>query len=76
MVSVSYTQTALLQDGDVRDAVVRGEVVGGGQAVAARAHDDDVVRGARLGVAPEEVRMLRQRLGGHAAAPFPWARWG
>jgi hypothetical protein len=73
---VAAGQPAFLQDGDVGDAVLFGEVVGGGQAVASSADDDDVVRGARLGVAPEEVRMLRQRLSGHAAPPFWWGGRG
>ncbi len=67
---VAAGQPALLQDGDVGDAVVLGEVVGGGQTVTAGADDEHVVGALRLGIAPEPVRVLRQRCGGHAGAPF------
>src|SRR5690606_17787885 len=49
---------ALLQDRHVGDAVLPGEVVGGRQAVAAAAHDDDVVFGLRLGAAPRFLPAL------------------
>jgi len=45
---------ALLQHGDVADAVLLGEVVGRGEAVAAAADDDDVVFRPGFRAAPGE----------------------
>src|SRR5262249_37195464 len=57
-------QPAALEHGDVRDAVLGGEVVGRGQPVAAGAHDDHVVGRLRLRGAPEPVGVLGE-LGHH-----------
>ena len=67
---VAAGQPALFQDGDVGHAVVLGQEVGGGQAVPAAADDHGVVGGLGLRVAPEEVRVLRELLRAHWAAPI------
>src|SRR5262249_44850464 len=65
---VAAGQPAALQDRDVGDAVAFGQVVRGGQAVPAAADDHYVVAGLRVGVAPQEIRVLRQvRAGGPGA---------
>src|SRR5699024_3754516 len=45
-------EVALVQHGDVGDAVPGGQVVGGGQAVDAAADDDDVVGSLKVVVMP------------------------
>jgi hypothetical protein len=45
-------EPARLEHGAVAQAVVPGQVVGGGEPVPAAADDDDVVARLRLGVAP------------------------
>src|SRR2546430_15357788 len=45
-------RSALLQHRDIGDAVLGREIIGGGQAVAAGADDDDVVFPLRLGRGP------------------------
>ena len=49
---VSTAEPALFDHRHVADPVVLGEVIGGGEAVSARADDDDVVFGLRLWRAP------------------------
>ncbi len=49
---VAAADPALLQHGDIADAVLPGKVVRGGQPVPAAADDDDVVAFLRLGAAP------------------------
>ena len=46
------TDVTLVEHGHVRDAVVRGQVVGRGEAVQAGADNDDVVGVTHLGAAP------------------------
>jgi hypothetical protein len=69
---VAARQPTLLQHRDVGDAVVLRQVVGGGQAVAAAAHDYYVVRAFRLGCAPEPVgvfgEVCARGAGGHRGA--------
>jgi hypothetical protein len=55
---VAAAQPAALQHRDVRHPVPRREVVRRREPVPAAAHDDRVVRGARLGRAPQEVGTL------------------
>jgi hypothetical protein len=57
---VAAAQPPALEHRDIGDAVLRGEVVRGGQPVAAAADDHHVVATPRLGVAPEERGMLGQ----------------
>ena len=57
---VAAREPALLEHGDVGDAVVLHEVMGGRQAVAAAADDHDVVGPLGLRIAPEEVGMIGQ----------------
>ena len=49
---IAAAEPALLQHRDIGDAVLLGEVIGGGQPMAAGADDDDVVFLARLGRGP------------------------
>ena len=49
---VAAADPALLEHGDVRQAVLLGQVVGSPQAVTAAPDDDGVVVGLRLGLAP------------------------
>ena len=49
---IAAAEPALLQDRDIGDAVLLGEVIGGREPVPARADDDGVIRSLRLGVAP------------------------
>src|SRR6266404_1805303 len=49
---VAAAEPALLEHRDVRDAVILGKVIGGGQAVAAGPDYDDFVFGLRRRVAP------------------------
>ena len=49
---VSAADPAFFDDGDIRQAVVLGEVIGGGEAMAAAADDYDVVAGLGRCVAP------------------------
>jgi hypothetical protein len=49
---VAAADPALLEHGDAGLPELLGEVEGGGEAVAAAAHDEDVVGGLRVGVAP------------------------
>jgi hypothetical protein len=49
---VARTQPALLQHGHIGEAMLLGEVIGGGQAMPAAAHDDDVVFRLGIGLAP------------------------
>ena len=51
-------EPAALEHGDVGDAVLLREVVGGREPVPAAADDHDLVRVARLRAAPEEVGVL------------------
>ena len=55
---VAAAEPAALEHGDVRDAVVLREVVGGREAVPAGADDHDVVGPLRVRRAPEEVGVL------------------
>ncbi len=43
---------------DIGDAVLLGEIIGGGEAMAAGADDDDVVFRLRLGIAPLRLPAL------------------
>src|SRR6185437_9814654 len=49
---IAAAEPALLDDGDVGDAMIFGEVVGSRQAVPAATDDDDVVGGIRRRAAP------------------------
>ena len=49
---IARTEIALLQHGDIGNAVFLGEIVGRGQAVPAAADDDDIVGWLRIGLAP------------------------
>ena len=49
---IAAAEPALFQHRDIGDAVLLGEVVGGGEAMAAGADDDDIVFRARLGRGP------------------------
>ena len=78
---IAATQPALLDHGDVADAVVLREVVGGGQPVAAAADDHRVILRLRLRRAPGRrparlaaQSLYEQRKGGISAghpAPSP-----
>ena len=57
---VAAGEPALLDDAHVGDAVVPGQVVGGGQAVAAAADDDDLIGVLRLGVSPVALRFFHR----------------
>ena len=46
---------ALLDHGDIGDAVLLGEIIGGGEAVPAAADDHHVVVRLRLGLAPDRL---------------------
>ena len=70
---VPARQPALLQHGDVRDAVDFGQVVRGRQAVPAPADDHDVVARLRIRVVPQEVGVLRQL--GAGSAGHACLRW-
>ncbi len=61
---IAGAEPALLQHRDIADAVLAGEVVGGGEPVAAAADDDDVIVGLGLGLAPSRrpVPMAAQRV--------------
>src|SRR5713226_9266923 len=61
---IAAAQPALLEHGDVGDAVIPGEIVGGRQTVAAATDDNDVIGRLRIGSPPSlrPVRMLRQRI--------------
>ena len=50
--SIAATDVVFLEHGDVADAVVLGEVIGGGKTVPAAAHDYDIVRGLGVGIPP------------------------
>ena len=54
----------LLQDRDVGDAMVFGQVVRGRQAMPATTDDDDVVGRFRRRVAPKELGMIGQMSAG------------
>ena len=49
---IAAAKPALFQHRDIGDAVFLGKIVGGGEAVAAGADDDDVVGGLRFGAYP------------------------
>jgi hypothetical protein len=49
---VAKPDRALLEHGDIRDPVLLGQIVGGGEAVATAADHDDVIGGLGLGLAP------------------------
>ena len=49
---IAATEPALFQHGDVANAVLLGEIVGGSEAVTAAADDYDVVGGLGVGAAP------------------------
>ncbi len=66
---VAAGEPTLLDDADVRDAVVLGEVVGRRKAVPAAAHDDHVVGILRLGVTPVALRFVAHRVGGSLPDP-------
>ena len=55
---VAAAEPALLEHRDVGDAVLLGEIVGGGQAVAAGADDDHLVARLRLRAAPGRCPVL------------------
>ena len=59
---VAAGEPTLVQDAHVLDAVLRGQIVGDGQAMAAGADDDHVVGGLELR-APAEVRVVRVLFG-------------
>jgi len=65
---VAAADPALLEHGDVADAMLLGEVVGGGETVAAAADDDHVVFRAGLRAAPgrRPVAMMGQGVAGEA----------
>ena len=58
------------QDGDVGHPVVLGQEVRRRQAVPAAADNDGVVRGLGLGVPPKEIRVFRELVRAHCAAPI------
>jgi hypothetical protein len=49
---IAAADPALFKHGDIGDAVLLGEVIGGGQPVPATADDDDIVRWLRLRTSP------------------------
>src|SRR6185295_9477984 len=51
---IAAAEPTLFQHGHVADTVLLGQVVGGGEPVAATADDDRVVAALRLGAAPGE----------------------
>jgi hypothetical protein len=61
---IAGAEPALLENGDIADVVLAGEVVGGGEPVAAAADNDDVVIGLRSRLAPgrRPVPMAAQRI--------------
>ena len=61
---VAAAEPSALEDRDVGDAVVLGQVVGGGQAVATAADDHDLVCGPGFGGAPVPFARVRR-------SPFP-----
>ena len=60
---ITETDRALLEHGDIGDAEVVGEVVGGGETVTAPADDDDLILLARFRLAPRRApaAVSRQR---------------
>src|SRR5207245_7779509 len=56
---VAPGEPAAFKNGDIGDSVVASQVVGGGEAVPAPAHDHDVVRAFGVRVAPEVIGVLR-----------------
>jgi len=56
---VATAEPSALEDGDVADAVVPGQVIGGCQAVTAAAHDDDVIGRFGLRVSPESFCLIK-----------------
>src|SRR2546430_16734979 len=71
---VAARQPASLEHRNIGNAVVLRKVVGGGQAMAAGADDDDLVRAPRLRVAPEMIGM--QVRFGHARGWPLYIRYG
>ena len=64
---VAAAEPALLQDRDIGEAVLLGEVIGGREPMPAGADDDRVIRRLRLGVAPllRPAGIVRKSLQGH-----------
>ena len=57
---VAACQPSFFHDGDVRDAMVFGQIVGGGQTVPTTSYDDDVIGLFGLRISPHEVGVFRQ----------------
>src|SRR5436853_5596792 len=49
---VAAAEPALLQDRDIGDAVLLGEIIGGGKPMPAAADDDGLIRGLWIRAAP------------------------
>ena len=70
---VAAADPAGFQHRHIGDAVVLGQVVGRGQAMAAAANDDHVVAGFWLGVAPRRSPVgLTVQGGGQEEVVTPW----
>lgn len=55
---IAAPEPALVDDGDIGDAVLAGQIIGGSQTMAAGADDDHVIFGFRLAVRPLLVPVL------------------
>ncbi|MNE43758.1 hypothetical protein D3C80_1379520 [compost metagenome] len=55
---IAAAEPALVDDGDIGDAVLAGEIIGSAQTMAASADDDHVIFGLRLAVGPLLVPVL------------------
>ncbi len=55
---IAAAEPALFDDGDIGDAVLLGQIIGGTQAMPARADDDYVIFGLGFGIGPLRLPVL------------------
>src|SRR6185312_4506517 len=60
---IARAEPALLDNGDIADAMFPGEIVGGGEAVAAATDDDDIVMALRFRLPPDRLPVAVARKG-------------